>query len=237
MEITVEEWRGFPGYEDRVQVSSLGRVRTLRLLKGFITNESGYLAIAKSFEVDVDGKVTYEKEYVHSLVAKTFIGPRPLGKQVNHIDGDRTNNAIENLEYVTVQENSHHAFKIGNRNHYFTDDQMNQISQWYFDDGLDQTEISRKLLPKKFDVSDLRRMRKKVRSVCEIWRKKDGVGKRKPKRKQLTALEVARMRELYAAGKLTQTELGKMFECHPANVSRVVRGLLHPNGNASVTLD
>lgn len=236
MENTVEEWRWLLGFKDRVQVSNLGRVRTLRILEGSITSH-GYVTVAKNYE-DWEGiRARPGKEYVHALVARTFKGTRPDGMEVNHIDGDRSNNAEENLEYITPKGNQQHAFKIGNRNHYFTDSQMDQISQWYFIEGIDQTEIARKLITDRNNVAEMRRMRKKVRSVCEIWRKKDGVGKRKPKRKQLTVLEVARMRELYAAGKLTQTELGKMFECHPANVSRVVRGLLHPNGNASVTLD
>ncbi len=51
--------------------------------------------------------------YVHSLVAATFLGPRPLGYDVNHIDADKTNNRVDNLEYVTRQQNTEHARKLG----------------------------------------------------------------------------------------------------------------------------
>lgn len=52
---------------------------------------------------------------VHALVAEAFIGPRPCGLDVNHIDGDKRNNRVENLEYVTRQENVRHAFELGLR--------------------------------------------------------------------------------------------------------------------------
>ena len=49
----------------------------------------------------------------HVLVALAFIGPRPEGLHVNHIDGDKLNNAVSNLEYCTPKENTAHAFRAG----------------------------------------------------------------------------------------------------------------------------
>lgn len=56
---------------------------------------------------------TRKKKYVHELVAAAFIGPRPAGHQINHIDGNKQNNRVENLEYVTHAENGRHASEIG----------------------------------------------------------------------------------------------------------------------------
>lgn len=70
-------------------------------------DSKGYLRV----QIYVGGKPVTEK--VHRLVARHFI-PNPDNKpQVNHIDGDKTNNYIENLEWVTNKENSDHAMSNG----------------------------------------------------------------------------------------------------------------------------
>ena len=56
-------------------------------------------------------------EYVHRLVAKFFI-PNPNGySEVNHIDGDKTNNKVENLEWCSRSQNNRHAFQTGLRSY------------------------------------------------------------------------------------------------------------------------
>lgn len=52
---------------------------------------------------------------VHKLIALTFIGPRPSGMDINHIDGDKENPAAANLEYCTRSDNQSHAYRIGLR--------------------------------------------------------------------------------------------------------------------------
>lgn len=49
----------------------------------------------------------------HRLVMLAFVGPRPAGKHINHIDGDKANNGPANLEYVTPSENQKHSFRLG----------------------------------------------------------------------------------------------------------------------------
>lgn len=80
--------------------------------------------VKKTPQIDKDGYLVvnlyeggkYKTKKIHRLVAETFI-PNPQKKpEVNHIDGDKTNNWYWNLEWVTTKENHLHAYKIGLRN-------------------------------------------------------------------------------------------------------------------------
>lgn len=53
---------------------------------------------------------------IHRLVVFEFLGLRPVGLEVNHIDGNKLNNNINNLEYCTPKENTRHAINLGLRN-------------------------------------------------------------------------------------------------------------------------
>lgn len=112
-----EEWRKVVGFERFYSVSSLGRVRSDiqrnhrphgRILSQSL-KKTGYLQICLS----MNGKHFYYN--VHTLVTEAFIGPRPADFQVNHLNGIKTDNRRENLEYVTRSENSQHALKLGLR--------------------------------------------------------------------------------------------------------------------------
>lgn len=94
-------WRSIPSHP-RYKVSPNGVVIGLRgAVLSPSTSAHGY------YQVRVD-RLTRK---VHHLVAEAFIGPRPMGLVVNHIDGDKKNNA--NLEYVTQRENVMHAHRLG----------------------------------------------------------------------------------------------------------------------------
>jgi hypothetical protein len=70
-----------------------------------------------SQSIDINGYLSVKmnnKDYkIHSLVAKYFLGDRPKGLCINHIDSNKLNNAVSNLEYVTIRENILHAIKSG----------------------------------------------------------------------------------------------------------------------------
>jgi hypothetical protein len=103
-----EIWRQVVGYEGRYEVSNLGRVRNM---SGLILRDriqwTGYNRAALC-------KNGARKDHpVHRLVAAAFIGPRPEGLEVNHINGVRADNRAENLEYVTRRENMAHKKVTG----------------------------------------------------------------------------------------------------------------------------
>lgn len=85
--------------------------RTGRNLTPCINKDNGYL------QVDLWAKNKGTKFYVHRLIAQAFID-NPLNlPEVNHIDSVRTNNKLNNLEWVTSKKNSLHAVKAGRRDH------------------------------------------------------------------------------------------------------------------------
>lgn len=91
-------------------ISNMGNVKNIKKLKTLKTyNRDGYERV--DLYSNKDKK--YLKRSVHRLVAEAFI-PNPLLKpQVNHIDGDKTNNTIDNLEWCTAKENTAHSIKTG----------------------------------------------------------------------------------------------------------------------------
>lgn len=107
-----EKWHDVVGYEGFYQVSYLGRVKSfyqngIRILKPVYANNPGY------YVVNLTKNGVSKTHYVHILVAKAFI-PNPENKSyVNHIDGNKLNNFVENLEWATPHENSQHAWRIG----------------------------------------------------------------------------------------------------------------------------
>ena len=104
-----DEWRDIRGYESSYQVSATGQVRSLKRgkLLAPAMNKSGYIQL----NLYRFGEVKHF--FMHRLVADAFIGPIPQGMWVNHKDGDRTNNHLENLEIVTPKENNEHARRMG----------------------------------------------------------------------------------------------------------------------------
>lgn len=100
-----EVWKDIEGYEGRYQVSNLGRVKrvtTGRILKS-CKNRGGYLYV----NLCKQGVVSNKR--IHRLVAQAFI-PNPENKSdINHIDEDKTNNTVTNLEWTTRKENLNHG--------------------------------------------------------------------------------------------------------------------------------
>lgn len=107
-----EIWKPVLGYEGQYEVSNKGRVRShvakrpLHILSQY-RRKDGYLQV----QLKVNQKPN--NRLVHTLVDEAFNGPRVSGFEVNHVDGNKANNLIENLERITHQQNAAHAHQSG----------------------------------------------------------------------------------------------------------------------------
>lgn len=161
-----EQWLDVLNYENIYKVSNYGRVKRLagtprcvkeRLLKQTIGTD-GY------FHVTLCKNSAPVNKLVHDLVTRAFLGERPIGYEVNHIDGIRLLNVVNNLEYVTRSQNGIHAYRVlgrvivrnggakGEKNHNarLTSCQVIEIRKRYADGEKNGA------LAKEFDISPSR---------------------------------------------------------------------------------
>lgn len=110
----LEEWKPVVGLEGRYEVSTLGRIRSLpsRTGKGKIRKlpfDRGYRRFG--WQDRETGKIV--SELVHVTVARAFLGPRPVGSVIRHIDGDGLNNMLTNITYGSQSENIRDSVRHG----------------------------------------------------------------------------------------------------------------------------
>lgn len=107
--ITSTEWRWIPGWEGRYEVSDAGEVRSHINTRGSLLkipqvkrrtkNTAGYACVSLSTN-------SLSRMYnCHALVMEAFVGPRPEGQEIRHLDGNRLNSALSNLAYGFPYEN------------------------------------------------------------------------------------------------------------------------------------
>lgn len=170
-----EIWKPVKDFEGMYEVSNTGKVKSI---KRSITTSSGrILPIPErilSGSKDTKGylQVEFKKNgkrhiyFTHRLVAEAFLELKEGKNQVNHKDGNKLNNSVENLEWVTCQENIIHAWKnnlnkpfLGEKhpNHKLTEDEVRFIKTNY---KPRDREFGANALARRFGVS--------VSPICEI---------------------------------------------------------------------
>ena len=156
------EWRDIPGYEGIYRVSNDGQVMRVgsAVLKPRL-KKSGYMFISTYL------KSRRQNFYVHKLVAWLFIGERPNKADINHINGIKTDNRVENLEYMTRAENMRHARELGLHNnradsHYnakLTSEKAKEIRLLYATTDIRQYELAAQFQVTKSAISSIIRFR------------------------------------------------------------------------------
>lgn len=119
-----ENWKDIPGFEGRYQVSDLGRVRSLPRRVRLVAHgiETSRLATGKLLRPGPtrSGHLTVavgrgNSRLVHQLVLEAFVGPRPEGMEVLHLNHQPTDNRLANLRYGTRSENLRMDYAAGRR--------------------------------------------------------------------------------------------------------------------------
>lgn len=124
----IEIWKDIKGYEGLYQVSNLGNVRSLDRIvdqKNKFGKHQKHLYKGKQLKkqtqrngyevVNLYKEKQMSKKLVHRLVAKEFLRNKSDMEYVNHIDNDRKNNNVKNLEWCTQKENINYAYTYGNK--------------------------------------------------------------------------------------------------------------------------
>ena len=160
----IEEWKDIHDYDGFYQISNFGRVKTTGGWCGSVKRKESIRSI--TFTKDGYAKIRLnhkgkDKTYrVHRLVAEHFI-PNPENKStVNHIDGDKTNNHVDNLEWADRSEQMIHAYKMGlktsrvgsdNSNAKLTPEEIREIRKTYVKQSKEFGTIA---LGKKYGVTN-----------------------------------------------------------------------------------
>lgn len=139
-----EEWKDIEGYEGFYQISNLGRVKSLGGWCGTAKRKEKIRSTSLTHDGYVKVRLIHQGKdktmRVHRLVAEAFILNSENKDTVNHIDGNKQNNTVSNLEWVDRTEQMLHAYALGlktsrvgsnNSNAKLTDEQVREIRKTY----------------------------------------------------------------------------------------------------------
>lgn len=205
----IEIWKDVVGYEGIYQVSNLGNVKSLIGYNGkkYISREkllSKTLSTAGYYKVELFNKKERKSFRVHRLVAIAFI-ENPLNKeQVNHIDGNKLNNNVENLEWNTPKENVRHSIDTG----------LKVVST------ISREELNKLYLSDNFTIEKIANIKNMCRGTVSSFLKLYGIKERK-KGYHLDKynIDLDLLLEEFKSG-YSNMYLSKKYKCNPNLIAR-----------------
>lgn len=142
-------WVDIPGLDGKFRVSDDGQVMSMNYAKKKIPGLLK-LRLTRGYQIV---QLSHRRMYtVHRLVMLAFVGERPDGAHINHKNGIKTDNRLENLEYCTPSENQKHSFRMGLQDNHginhsqakLNDDKIREIRKMVRS-GFSQSEVARKM--------------------------------------------------------------------------------------------
>ena len=217
----IEIWKNIPGY-DYYKVSNIGRVMSINPVSCNRKKVNFIILKPVTTKCEYHSVQIYQNYIskwhgVHRLVALTFIPNFQKKPQVNHKDSIKTNNRIENLEWVTSKENIAHSYasgtsKLGEDRHNskLTNEQVNEIKKTY-----KPHIFSQKFLAKKYNVG-----RSTISNIIQNIRYEKLGKKNKPlKITKEISLEIIKK---YNKTKVTQKTLAKDYSIGRKTIIKIL---------------
>lgn len=174
------------------------RIATKEIVQPVLTN-SGYLRVSK--------------HRIHRTLAETFIPNLENKPEVNHIDGNRLNNSLDNLEWVTSSENTEHMLKTGRGNIKIKRSDIPKIVEQY------NNRVSRQELAKQYGVTP-----KAITNVLkgEVASHIERPNLKRSTKYKLTLVEEQKIKQEYLEGNITQEQLAKKYKVGRTTIGRIL---------------
>jgi hypothetical protein len=212
-------WKEIPGYEGLYEVSNTGFVRradTKRMMSRWTCTTRGY------WKTRLSNNGTAKGWDIHTLVLLAFVGPRPEGHECRHLDGDRTNANLNNLQWGTAKENQNDRHRHGTHNLgensarvKYTEERIRSAIE-YYNTGVSALAVDRKFnFPKCFFSAVVTGSR---------WpHLQQLIVKRNFKQEKAERNKAAR--EMYLTGQYTVKQVADKFGMSHGGMEKIVGGL------------